>query len=223
MSAEKTPRFVLPLTMGGALVCWVALYIGYTCIPSWYGLLVAVGFTVLACVLHNIHAGDGKYTAALLLNAGASGFAIAAYFTATGLSLSLDTVLLVFVLQMLYMAVAYFLLRAKWAQIAGGVLYMVALIIGIALWCNRPLGATVYAMATLILLFTGFYTFAYVLVREGEREETARTLSFWSFTAAVLVAIAVILALSLIAGDGCDCDGCDCGDCGGDRKTKKKR
>ena len=56
--------------------------------------------------------------------------------------------------------------------------------------------------------------------------DTPRELRFNLCMASMLYAISVFLvALLLIAGDGCDCDGssCDCGDCGGNGKEKKAK
>ena len=41
----------------------------------------------------------------------------------------------------------------------------------------------------------------------------------------VPIVVVFLVALLLIAGDGCDCDGssCDCGDCGGNGKEKKAK
>ncbi|MBE6633717.1 MAG: hypothetical protein E7620_05160 [Ruminococcaceae bacterium] len=91
-------------------------------------------------------------------------------------------------------------------------------------------GATVYLihapspLALLLLFFSLTVTFC--LGARLIEFDTLKELRFNLCMASMLYAVAVFLvALLLIAGDGCDCDGgsCDCGDCGGDGKKKKTK
>lgn len=214
----------LVLSFVELIVFAAAVFVGYACIPSYYALFVSGGLMIAACVLHNLRLGAWRYPIATFLNAVAAGLAVSAYYAALALPLQGWWVLIVTVGLLILSALSCFLVSRGWKafSVIVAVVYIAALITLIALWCGQPKAEGLYALSAMALVFFASSLIPYFIVWD-DSDEVTRTVSFWSFTVALLVALVSLVAIAIAGGD-CDCDCApDCCDCGTDGKKKKKR
>ncbi len=225
--ARARLRYVFLLSLAEWIVFAVAILAGYACIPSYYALFVGGTLMIGACVFHNLRLGSWRYLVATFLNTVAAGLAVSAYYAALSLPLQKWWVLAVTIGLLILSALSCFLVSrgGHVLPVLIAVVYIAALVTLIALWCGQPKKEGLYALAAMSQVFFASSLIPYFVVRE-DSDEVTRTVSFWSFTVALLVALISLVAIAIAGGD-CDCD-CDCApdccDCSGtDGKKKKKR
>ena len=197
---------------------------GYACIPSYYALFVSAGLMLAACVLYNLRLGSWRYPITAFLNAVAAGFAVSAYYAALSLPLQGWWVLTVTACLLILSPLSCFLVSRGWKPLMPivAVVYLTALILLITLWCRQPKAEGLYALSAMALIFFASSLIPYFMVWEGS-DDVTRTVSFWSFTVALIVALVSVVAIAVAGGDiDCDCapECCDLG--GTDGKKKKK-
>lgn len=217
-------RKTLALSFVELIAFAAAILAGYACIPSYYALFVSGGLMIAACALHNLRLGAWRYLVATFLNAVAAGLAVSAYYAALSLPLRGWWVLSVAACLLTLSALVCFLVSRGWRALAVivTVVYVAALITLIVLWCGQPKEEGLYALSTMALVFFASSLIPYFVVWE-DSDDVTRTVSFWSFTVALLVALVSLVAIAVAGGD-CDCDCApDCCDCGGGQSGSKKK
>ena len=220
-------RRVLFLSRFGAFFFFVALWLGRALFAPYYAFIPCGVLMLLACILHNLKNEDKTCAAAALCNAAACGFAASVYFTVLAIPLPPLVLLAGLTALLVLLVLTYFLsflpVRA-WVSAIVSLLYLTILTALIGFWVTCPLEDPIFALAALSFLFYTFSLIPFMLVRTEEETSADRTVSFWSFSVAVLLVLAVVFALAIVSGDGCDADCCDCGDCRNENgKSKKKK
>ena len=215
------------LSLGGTVFAAAFALIGRHT-NGYIGLYLAAALILLALLFHNIRVGEWRCFVATLLNATAAGCAAGAYFAVLGLPFFLWESGVAWLTVQLLLLVGYvFGYHAKkhprLFRFLAFFLWLAALAVLIPLWCVRPLEEGLYATLTMTVFYSAFAYPPLFLVWEDEGS-SARLVSFFSFTATLLLAVLVLVVIALAGGDGCDGDCADCCDCGGsDGKKKKKR
>lgn len=228
---EMRPRVkrALLLSLMGCVLFFAAMWLGVRLFSPYYAFIPCGILVILACLLHNLKNGDRTCAIAALCNAAACGLAASVYFTALGIALPPLVLACAlgafFALLVLTYALTASPLRQTVLSVLVTVLYLASLVLLVCLWCTQPIEDPMWALATLSFLFYTFSLIPFMLVREEDDVSADRTISFWSFSVAIVVLLAVLTAIALASGDGCDCDCApDCCDCGGsDGKSKKKK
>ncbi|MBQ8357553.1 MAG: hypothetical protein IJX39_07070 [Clostridia bacterium] len=155
------------------------------------------------------------YLFSFLLNTCGMCCSMTAYYNMSGLSCAradlLPAVLLPLTLLLCLCVLLTVFSESKEPIVAIAVLLEVALLVAsVVFWAKR--GGDFYAFSLFAHLIVLFYTTVFGVTVGEEERGLLRDISFGSFGAFLLVAAAALIAVTLIAGDGCDCD-CNCGDC----------
>ena len=215
------------LSLGGAAFA-IALLFTERLIPSYYGLYITAALLLLALLFHNVRAGEWRYYVATLLNTAAAGCAAGAYFAALALPLSLTEIAVAWLAMQALLLLGYLFgyhaqEHPRLFRVLAVLLWLAALGALVALWCIRPLEEGIYALLAMVVFYSAF-AYPPLFLAWEEEGSAVRLVSFFSFSAALLLAALVAVAIAIAGGD-CDCDGADCCYCGGgsDGKKKKKR
>ena len=226
--ARVKEKRVLVLSLFGCFAYCFAIWLGARFFVDYYAFIPCVGLVLLSCVLHNLKNKDKTCLAAALCNACASGFAVSVYFTALGIVLPPLVLAFALAAMLLLLVCTYFAASSRLSQRALSVIitivYLLVLACLVVLWLTRPKEDPMWALCTLSFLFYTFSLIPMLLMREEDDTSADRTVSFWSFSVAIVVVLAVLLAIAIFSGDGCDADCGDCCDCdlsGGGKRKKK--
>ncbi len=210
-------------------------YAGQDWFSEWYGLPVGGALMLLSIPFHGLGEKSAfSYVISFLFNTAGMGFCASAYYSMTIVPSALEDLLSAILLPLGILLLTCILLtvfaQIKQPIVAIVVLLEIALVIAsVVFWVIR--GGDFYAFSLFSLLIAGFYTFVYAITVDEAERVLLRDISFGSYGCFLFVALAALVAVALVAGDGCDCDCgddcgcvdcCDCGDCGSSTtKTKK--
>ncbi len=208
-------------------------YAGQIWFSEWYGLPMGGALMLLSIPFHRLREKSSfSYVVSFLLNTVGMGFCASAYYSMTIVPSALEDLLPGVILPLGILLITCILLtvfaQVKQPIVTVVIVLEVALVIAsVVFWVQR--GGDFYAFSLFSLLIAGFYTFAYALTVGEEDRSILRDISFGSYGCFLFVALAALLAIACVAGDGCDCDCdgdcCDCSGCdgGSSGKTKKRK
>ena len=195
-----TSLFLL-LTMGIA-------YVASRWIPRWYGLIVGgvlLVATLILCLcvprmwrLQRTRGRDIPYMAVCAVNAAANGFCIAAYYTATGQTLKLSTMLYAIVATVLLfgvMLVAGWLLRRHPAALLWTMLLLFVAFMAVCIW-QWIAGTDAIASFGFFAGVVGAAFSLFLLNGLTKHEKFWKNAAWGSFGAGVIVFFVVLVLLS---------------------------